>query len=380
MPKWIAVLSQRLALDIDSTGYVLSPQVSPYQTTMEQIANHMRICVEIGVQTETIRGIAASEPILSEAASYVMRQNPKLNLAENLSHILSGFSINGDRGELLVAALFTLARDAVIAPKPQPLVPKFCHHFSVAELLSCLFETSLLDAMPSICPSGVEQLTLGMATRTTGMHFNHFIKAQERKVITHRYLTAFIARGAAILGANYQPGVDAVFPYLFRNPSLDETNVGFILVQVKNDSKYSQPHFELFGDMDPFQCGLLDDSCIDGCFSIPIIRIVFALRGTLSGEVRSMTYSSPSEGADPLYFQDGQPRFISYDYWCSGIGPNLRPVGDAHEKWKGLLDQTDPWPSFYSDSPAPDVLRSGFPAGLSDASHVNRWYNLSSGL
>jgi hypothetical protein len=382
MPKCIAVLSQRLALDINSTGYVLSPHLSHYETTMEQITNHMRICVEIGVETETIRSIASSEPILSEAASSIMRQNPKFNLAETLSHILTGFSINsGDRGELLVAALFTLARDAVIAPKCPPGDPKFSgHHFSVTELFSCLFKTSLLDTMPSICPSGVEQLRLEKIARTSGMHFNHFIKAQEHKVISHQYLTAFIARGAAILGANCQPGLDAVFPYLFGNSSLEETNVGFILVQVKNDAKYSRPNTELFRSMDPFKCGLFNDSCIDGCFSIPIIRIVFALRGRMSGQVTPMTYSKPSKGANPSHFtKAGQPRFTSYDYWCSGIGPNLRPVG-TDDKWKGLLNRTDPWPYFYSHSPAPDVLRSEFPAGLSGASHFDRWYKLSSGL
>jgi hypothetical protein len=236
----------------------------------------------------------------------------------------------------------------------------------------------MVDAKPSICPSGVDQLTLGEVNSNARMHFNHFIKAQERKVITHRYLTAFIARGAAILGA--QPGFDTVFPYLYGSTDLDEKNVGFILVQVKNDSRFSLPKAELFRNMDPFQCGLFDNElCVDSCVSIPIIRMVFALRGTRS-EVTSMTSSSPNKGADPSNFGEAQqPRFISYDYWCSGIGPDLLPVGDAHEQWKELLDRTDPWPSFYSNSRAPDVLRSEFPAGLSDASHFNRWYNLSSG-
>jgi hypothetical protein len=117
MPKQFAVLSQRLALDINSTTYNWSPDLSPYQMIMEQVANHMRICVGIGFQIETIQGISASEPILSEAASFVMRQES--TLAENLSHVLSGFSINSDLGELLVAAFFTSARDAVVVEKPR---------------------------------------------------------------------------------------------------------------------------------------------------------------------------------------------------------------------------------------------------------------------
>jgi hypothetical protein len=84
-----------------------------------------------------------------------------------------------------------------------------------------------------------------------------------------------------VLGANCQPGFDAVFPYLFGSTDLDEKNVGFIIVQVKNDNKYSRPDAELFRKMDPFDCALLDASDVNGCFSIPIIRhsIVFTLGG-----------------------------------------------------------------------------------------------------
>jgi D-serine deaminase-like pyridoxal phosphate-dependent protein len=112
--KRYAVLSQHLALDINSTAHVSTTPVSIYGAMLRQIANHMRVCVEIGQGTESIRGIAASEPILSEAASYVLRRGSGFDLAGALSDALSGFSINlGDRGELLVAAFFTLARDAV---------------------------------------------------------------------------------------------------------------------------------------------------------------------------------------------------------------------------------------------------------------------------
>ncbi|KAI0253849.1 hypothetical protein BJV78DRAFT_1280601 [Lactifluus subvellereus] len=111
------------------------------------------------------------------------------------------------------------------------------------------------------------------------MHFNHFIRPQEQEVISRQYLLAFIARGAAVFGADCQADFNVVFPYLYGSTDLDDKNVGFI-VQVKNE--FSQPNAELFRNIDPFECGLLDEPDLDKSshrFPIPIIRIVFALRG-----------------------------------------------------------------------------------------------------
>ncbi|KAI0255371.1 hypothetical protein BJV78DRAFT_761181 [Lactifluus subvellereus] len=379
-----AVLSQRLGLDIGTTAYVSAPLIDVSKKILKQIENHMCVCIEISNGMEIIRGIAASEPILSEAASYIMRQNfPNFDLAGSLSNVLSEFPIHlGDRRELLVAAFFTWARDNVIVKQPPPPLPEFCRHSSVREIISCLFFEPVVQSMfndiPSIGPSKAEKRTLGEVTHAAHMHFNHLIQSQEKKIVAHRYLIAVMARGAAVLGANCQAGVDMVFPYLYGSTDLDDKNVGFIMVQVKNDSKFSIPDADLFQKMDPFQCGLLDKSDRNvRPFSIPIIRIVFALRGN-QAMVTHMRYSSPSEGAFPTGLDNGEPCFTSYDYWCSGIGPNLlQPVGDgmAHEKWKGLLDEPDPWDSFYQRSVAPDILRSQFPASSCDKSHMNHWFS-----
>jgi hypothetical protein len=344
----------------------------------------MCICVEIRDGMEIIRGIAASEPIFSQAASYIMRQNfPNFDLAESLSNVLSGFSIHlGDRVELLVAAFFTWARDNSIVKQPPPPLPEFRRRFCVEELFSChglLFEPivrSMFNDTPSIGPSKAEKRTMGEVTRAAHMRFNHFIQYQEKIFIAHRYLIAVMVRGTAVLGADCQAGIDMVFPYLYGSTDLDDKNVGFIMVQVKNDSKFSVPDADLFQRMDPFQCGLLDKSDRNvRPFTIPIIRIVFALRGN-QAMVTHMRYSSPSEGALPAGLDNGEPCFTSYDYWCSGIGPNLlQLVGDgmAYEKWKGLLAKTNPWDSFYKRSVGPDILRSQFPASSCDKSHMNWW-------
>jgi hypothetical protein len=377
-PKKYAVLSQRLALDVNSTAHVSIPPVNAYYATLDQIATHMRVCVEIGQGAESIRGIAASEPILSEAASSVMRRSD-FNLASALSEVLSRLSINiGDRGELIVAAFFTWARDAVANRYDNRLpATQYCCRFSVEELFSNLFSETTVQLMfkniASICPSKTERRTLGDVASTAKMHFNHFIQAQEQNIIAHQYLIGFMARGAAVLCANYEPGFDAVFPYLFGSTDLDKKNVGFIMVQVKNDNNLnSRPDAELFRKMDPFDCDLLDASDVDGCFSIPIIRIVFDLRGE-GPTITHMAYSSPLEGARSSSLDEhGEPRFMSYDYWCSGI-KSLEPVQGALSSWEALLNQTGPWPSFYDRSSAPEVLRSQFPVSSSHESHMDRW-------
>jgi hypothetical protein len=56
-----------------------------------------------------------------------------------------------------------------------------------------------------------------------------------------------MARGAAALGTNCQPGFDAVFPFLYNDTKLDVNNVSFIIVQVKNTSSYqASNHKDMF--------------------------------------------------------------------------------------------------------------------------------------
>ncbi|KAH9169726.1 hypothetical protein EDB89DRAFT_2072721 [Lactarius sanguifluus] len=93
-----AVLSQQLPLDINSTIYTPLPS-EQVEKEQEQISNHMRVCMLIGDRIDTIRGIAASGPILAEAASIVMSDLHGFSLVDALSEVLGGFRVN--RGELL---------------------------------------------------------------------------------------------------------------------------------------------------------------------------------------------------------------------------------------------------------------------------------------
>ncbi|KAI9449302.1 hypothetical protein BJY52DRAFT_1227846 [Lactarius psammicola] len=349
-PQTYAVLSQRLALDINTPHYLYDLE-SPFdamRTMHEQIANHMRVCVVVGKGIESLRGIASSEPILLEAASFIMSSD----------HFrLGSCPYVGSEG---------------VQHQPRE---RFCQYFSVTRLFSHLFSTSTFASMsghfPSLCHTESQLQPFGEAFKKATMHFNHVLKPQAQRLLARRFLLYFMARGAAALGANCQPGFDAVYPYLYDSLDLEVKNVGFIIVQVKNDSNASRSDdASIFRKMDPFKCGLLGDSdMVDGRFPIPIIRLLFSLSGP--GGVTQMTYNNPSEGTARL--DDGHPLFTSYDYVCSGVSPKyLKPVEKSPDTWTALVNKPDQWSSFYN-VPAQNVLRSQIPGCGDHEAHFSSW-------
>ncbi|KAI9445640.1 hypothetical protein BJY52DRAFT_1102519, partial [Lactarius psammicola] len=377
-PQTYTVLLQRLALDINTPHYLYDLE-SPFdtmQTMHEQIANHMRVCVVVGKGIESLRGITLSEPILLEVASFIMSSN-HFDLAHALMLVLKGFSINqGDRGELLVAAFFAWAHDKVVsATQPQNTRERFCQYFLVTRLFSHLFSTLMFASMsghfPSLCHTESQLQPFGEVFKKATMHFNHILKPQAQRLLECCFLLYFIARGAATLGANCQPGFDTVYPYLYDSLDLEVKNVGFIIVQVKNDSNASRSNdASIFRKMDPFKCGLLGDSNkVDGWFPILIIRLLFSLSGP--GGVTQMTYNNPSEGTARL--DNGHPLFTSYDYMCSGVSPKyLKPVEKSPDTWTALVNKPDQWSSFYN-VPAQNVLRSQIPGCGDHEAYFSSW-------
>lgn len=375
-----AVLSQRLALDINTTQYpaTLQGPLELMHTLHEQVANHMRVCVAVGSGIETLYAVASSEPILSEAASYIIRKTPSFSMAKALTHVLSGFCINqGDRGELLVAALLTCARDEVVRHKVFHSSDQICHSFSVVELFQGLFSSSTsaewAGARPSLCHSKHDQLPFEKAFETAYMHFNHFIKPQEQRVLDRRYLLLYLARGAAALGANCQPGFDAIYPFIYGDTELVRNRVGFVIVQVKNDSNSHRPILDVFPGMDPFVCRLISDTDLeDGRFPIPIIRLLFLLAHP-TANIERKEYDLPSHGASSIHLgADGLPRFTSYDFVCRGISPDVfRPVDGSSDIWSALINKSQ-WTSLYA-GPYPDIVRAQLPGWGLNEGHWASW-------
>ena len=85
-----------------------------------------------------------------------------------------------------------------------------------------------------------------------------------------------------------------------------------------------------------------------------------------------MTYSSESDGASSL--DGGRPCFTSYDFWCSGIDPEvLQPVKEAPGLWSALVDEPGSSKKFYPNPPDSDLLRSQLPCAMSHQGHYNSW-------
>jgi hypothetical protein len=334
----------------------------------KQISNHMCVCVSIGEGIETICGIAASEPILSKAASLIMRNSSihgHFNLPKALSIVLTGFSISpGDRAELLVYAFFPWARDKAILliNSPKHITSHFCK--------------SVGGAMPSLCRSDsppIQHVFSEMVAKSW-MHFNHFIKPQEQKLLNRTLLLTYMAHGAAALGANGQPGFDAIYPYLYDDTYLDIKNIGFIIVQVKKNDVTKASPAEIFKKMDPFACGLLDES---DDFHIPIIRMVFALCKRKLELFPWSIYHHQRE--HHLLIAWGAPLFTSYDFWCSGTDDCiLQPVGKGKRLWAVLLEKADPWKSFYGQCDETQLLHSWFPRCGTDVAHFGNWFPYAS--
>ena len=375
-----AVLSHRLALDAHTPGYRIE-STSPFTSVKimhEQIAKHLRVVVAVDDRNKSLRAIAPSEPVLSEAASRIMLTK-NFSLPDALSRVLTRHCVNrGNRGELVVTSLFTWARDQVVKVKGRS-IGQLCPYFSVTELFQRLFTKQKYAFIQSTKPSFLyadNPKSFGVAFENAMMHFNHLIKPQDQEVVARKYLPDFLARGAAALGVDRQSAFNAVYPYLYHGKDLDVKQLGFIIIHVRNDpiavERPEKDLDELFSNMDPFRCGLInDDDKEHGRFPIPIICIVFLLSANRS-PTKDVWQHMPSR---PITKKD-RPLFTSYDYVCRFMKDALLPLEDSPQLWEMLVDNVSDWRSFYDRVGEVDEreLRSGLPACAVDGRHHNLWY------
>ncbi|KAI0275426.1 hypothetical protein BC834DRAFT_49050 [Gloeopeniophorella convolvens] len=368
-----AILSRRLPLDINTMRHAYPPLPNLHDA-LKQVSTHMRICMDLSRGYDYLVTEAPSEPILSEAASLLMRPGPpSFSLPRTLKEAFDHWRVpHEDHGALVVAAFFTWARDKVAAMKyPGGPPSEACSPtFSVQDLFSELFVSDVQDHRPSVWRQGYERKKFGDTFTETHMHFNHFLRALEKEVLRGKFLLGYLGRGAAAFATNcHKAGVDMVFPFLYQGDALKVTNIGYILVLVKLYGQPVEPKAELFKYIDPFLIGVLDESD-PNAGDVPIIRIVFSLSNSQPG-LKRMSYSNASEAAYVL--KDGKPRFTSYDYWCSGMSQEtLRPVGDNPRAWEEVASGLEPLHWDFSGPPgsALDILqRSMFPLASTNAGH-----------
>lgn len=311
----LACLAVRLGLDFQATSWL--------ERTAErtQVERHMRLCLSASAGFQNMVTISPSEPLLAEAAAAVMHYSKERFCPAQalVKHIDSSYLSAGERGEVLGALLFMMARDAAIRQLlySSNLTQYEPHFLPVCDVLPQLINRPsevLLNHKPTqYLTQTAKNQTFGDCFKDARIWVNHFIKVKDYSVINRDFLWYCIVRGAAIICANGHRGIDMIVPTLFGDALIKEM-VSAIFAQYKNDASYG-PNLvaHLFAAMDPFNVGLFSRNVKD---PKPIIRIVFALAARRSNvELRKQPQRASTRKKDETA---GNAKFTAYDFWCAG--------------------------------------------------------------
>lgn len=324
----LACLAVRLSLDFRATEW------SQHAVERVQVERHMRVCLSATPGFTEMVTVSPSEPLLAEAARYVMSKpsiEPWNAASALLSHIKSSYLNPGDRGELVASLLVMLARDATSPIQPETAFGAHPRkHFNdghtrvvrVVDFLSSLLAVdrkSLSYLLPSQACDGFHSRPLWETFGDARIWFNHFVKLNDSGMVQRDGLCALIARGAAAMCAVNQNGVDLVIPIVFGG-RLEPQNVSAILIQVKNDRHFESQNScnPLFNAMDPFAVKLFTE---EDRSTKPVIRMVFTL-SSRSSEVALVPPSNPTSPSS---------RYTAYDIWCRGLTHNTFQVIEAKD-------------------------------------------------
>ena len=318
----LACLSLRFALEFNMDG-------TARDVTFAQVERHMRLCIAATVRFKKMIAIPGSEPLLAEAAYELMKgtqTNPVRHLAQ---HPDLNCIDCGRCGELVATLLIMQAYDAARA-KGERWVPVV--NFMEALLPSSKFN-SLLQSEPTSWPMDYDNhTTFGDMFKEYGMWFNHVVKIERKEMISIDHLWKFVVRGAMILCATNQEGIDIVLPVCHVKQNLGPDSVTAIIIQVKNTEDYTATlQGRLFSRMGPVVKSVIfsepggDSNSDSDSKSIPtepmkkkrkvasnlkpVIRIVFALA---SPEPAVVFRDRPKK----RHHFDG---FTAFDIWLAGL-------------------------------------------------------------
>jgi hypothetical protein len=310
---------------------------------MVQVEKHMRVCLGVKEGFETIVTVAASEPILVEAAATIM-QHKDFSSCRALREILKwpGMS-KGDRGELIVANITVDTLDSLTFKDGNlsSFVVKTTSYFE-ALFAQNLYKANIQNAVPSrLRDDSDESKTFGETFKDSYVYVTHFIKVYDYSVLTDGFIMALAARGVAILCADNQAGVNMILPMVYEDNVLRRTNITVIMIQSKNDAKFStSPHGYLFDLMNPFSLGIFNKQENN---PRPVIRMVYALAAR-KPIVRIMERGQPppkrSKGKGGG--RSSNRSFTSFDIWCGHASSStfgaIRPEDD--ETYRELLKRS----------------------------------------
>ncbi|KAF8554216.1 hypothetical protein OG21DRAFT_1509127 [Imleria badia] len=364
----LACLSERIPIEFLS----VSP-ISDLEKAL--VTSHLRVILKAGRSLETLVTMSPSEPILSLAAFFMTRQasfNPPLALQK----ILDGFAVHvGDLEQLIVALLFTMARDEAVEPTDERCPPlNYYRWCSLTELLTSLFCTppsasnDHVDVVTSrgwrFMSSNTQLLESSLADtfNDSKVYFTHFVKVHEHVPIQVEFLMRLMARGAAILCPNGPGGVDGIIPFLLKGEEIKPDNIGVIMFRVTNDARYTHiPKADLLRAMNPRSLGVISRSA-----DVPVIRIVFALAAA-TPRLALVQHESTNQA------EEG---YMTYDFWAAGLSPHLLvPVVEGENAWSHILKASCGWKETYSgDTELREKLRKSMnPGAAADREFWESW-------
>jgi len=314
-PGSLACLSVRFALKFKA-------DVASRDVTRTQVERHMRLCLAATTGFERLITIAASEPILAEAAFQLM-QGSSVNPVRLLANHSDLNCIDrGGRGELVAELIIMQARDAALSGNRR--------WTSVSEFIQALLPQPEYEALQSSLPTfwrKEEEKSFADTFEHYSMWFNHVIRVDDSKVINPHFLWMFITRGAMISCTHNQEGVDIILPLCHKDRNLSPDTVTAILIQVKNAEKYKCEIVKtIFDGMDPLLVGLFDNNSQ----RMPVIRIVFALASETPGVL-----FRPRRHRDSTHFDN----FTTFDIWCAGLSA-FKNIGNDLDAYQILLDRS----------------------------------------
>ena len=313
----LACLSVRFALEFNADASALA-------VACAQVERHMRLCITATSGLEKLVTLAGSEPLLAEAACDLMKQASMDPVCHLVKHSDLNCIDRGRRGELIAALILMQARDKAAVGK---------RWMSVCEFMEALLPSSAYQELLCSHPNYYrheEGKQFDETFKDYRMWFNHVVKIEAADMISADSLWKFIMRGAMVVCKHNQFGVDIVLPACVAQQSLSRDTITAILIQVKNDTTYTNEiKPKLFNAMDPFLVGLFPE----GRSPRPVIRVVFALASPKSAVV----LSNNSRTREP-HHPDG---FTAFDIWCAGLSNDtFRHIGDDVMPYKVLLERS----------------------------------------
>ncbi|KAM6489485.1 hypothetical protein JOM56_015042 [Amanita muscaria] len=320
-PGILACLSVRFALEFNADW--ISSRVA-----RTQVERHMRLCVAATPGLERLITLAGSEPLLAEAAYELM--HPSIgNQANPVKYLAAHSDLNcvdrGQRGELVAALVIMQARDAALSKAKWVFVSQF-----MEALLPVPAYEQLSKSMPTLWREG-EDRSFDEMFKYHSIWFNHIIRIEDTEMINVDSLWRFITRGAMVVCARNQDGVDIVLPVVCNiTEPLSRDNVTAILIQVKNDKTFGLNITKrLLDGLDPFYVRLFTK----GQSPRPVIRVVFALASDKDG------VNFPQRRSDSRHHPDN---FTAFDVWCAGLSSNtFKQIDDQDlDAYRVLLERS----------------------------------------